>query len=146
MGAPVLFLFFFLQDSIFFKFIVRLLFGINFNKLMLVPLWWGCVYSSVPEDTAQHRWVKKMGTGSGYCHHSSKHSCVLPAQPSPCLPECRKCLSPFSRGWACCCLDLYSLEGNLGLDLRGRGCCGFSRDVFQDMRPLLLAPEIALVQ
>lgn len=34
---------FFLQDSIFFKFIVRLLFGINFNKLMLVPLWrWQC--------------------------------------------------------------------------------------------------------
>lgn len=61
MGAPVLVLFFFLQDSIFFKFIVRLLFGINFNKLMLVPLWWGCVYFSVPEDTAQHRWVRKNG-------------------------------------------------------------------------------------
>lgn len=41
MGAPG---FFFYQDSIFFKFIVRLLFGINFNKLMLVPLWRaGCV-------------------------------------------------------------------------------------------------------
>lgn len=41
MGAPG---FFFLQDSIFFKFIVWLLFGINFNKLMLVPLWGGeCV-------------------------------------------------------------------------------------------------------
>lgn len=41
--------FFFLQDSIFFKFIVRLLFRINFNKLMLVPLWQGCVTPSVPE-------------------------------------------------------------------------------------------------
>jgi len=52
MGAPgflLLFFFFFLQDSIFFKFIVRLLFRINFNKLMLVPLWQGCVTPSVPE-------------------------------------------------------------------------------------------------
>lgn len=54
--------FFFLQDSIFFKFIVWLLFGINFNKLMLLPLWQGyvcvCVCAPMSESTIEHSWER----------------------------------------------------------------------------------------
>lgn len=69
---------------------------------------------------------------------------LVPCHLSP-LPEGGERLSPFSRGGVCCCLDLYCLEGNLGLGL-GWGWWGLSRDVLQDMRPLVLAPEVALVQ
>lgn len=51
--------FFFLQDSIFFKFIVWLLFGINFNKLMLLPLWQGLgLCTPMSADMIQYSWER----------------------------------------------------------------------------------------
>lgn len=85
--------FFFLQDSIFFKFIVWLLFGINFNKLMLLPLWQGYVCVCVPPclrallSTAGR---EQVWAGCSYHHHSSKH-------------DCQGCLSTATTGmaWPC---------------------------------------------